>query len=146
MANVSTISLVPRTSCIAFGICSLSKQVSRQLREHLVLFALCFRKLFRITFCKTDTPEIHDPPLIFGTSVHHDKKCMSSNFQLPCSFTLKLQHPKKCFECRPNCGFTICVKSVQSTLSHLESPPERMQSHAAQLWGDTNRPVKLLAC
>ena len=42
--------------------------------------------------------------LIFGTSVYHDKKFMSSKFQLPCSLT-KLQHPKKCFNFRPNCGF-----------------------------------------
>ena len=44
----------------------------------------------RVTFCKIDTPEIHDPSmcLMFGTCVYHDKKCISSEFQFPCSFSL----------------------------------------------------------
>ena len=54
------------------------------------LFANLSMLHLRVTFCKTDTHEIKDPSisLIFGTCVYHDKKCISSEFQRPCSFTL----------------------------------------------------------
>ena len=71
----------------------------------------------RVTFCKTETPEIHDPLLIcliFGTSVYHDKKFMSANFSLLAHLLSKLQHLKKCFNFRPNYGFYDQPIEVQS--------------------------------
>ena len=59
-------------------------------------------------FCKTDTPEIYDPPwiawLLAQVCIMTRNAC-PRNFSFLAHLLSKLQHLKKCFNIRPHCGF-----------------------------------------
>ena len=62
----------------------------------------------RVTFRKTDTPEIHHP-LWFGWFLAQvcimTRNASPQNFRFLAHLLSKLQHLRKCFNFRSNCGF-----------------------------------------
>ena len=65
-------------------------------------------ELLRVTFCKTDTPEIHDPhrfPWFLAHVFTMTRNAFPTNFSFLAKLLSKLQHLKKCFNFRRTCGF-----------------------------------------
>ena len=96
-----------RSNCGFYDQCIL-KWHSNVMLACYWQFALYLTVLLWVTFCKTDTPEIHDPPRFpwFLTHVFiMTRNAFPQNFSFLAHFLSKLQHLKKCFNLRSNCGF-----------------------------------------